>query len=88
MRAEPCEKGQLLAADQDIDRINLNDTHLFDQLAQMAPINSTSRPWVVEPLGPERNPPSLSLREPRHQTIVAQPSSQTRQPFQLGSDPN
>lgn len=88
MRAEPSKEWQLLAADQDIDRVDLDDADLFDKLAQMTTIDSPTRPWVVEPLRPECNPPSLSVGELRHRAIVAQPGSPARQPFQLGSDAN
>ena len=86
MRAEPCEKRQLLTTDQNIDRVDLNDAHLFDELAQMAAINTTGGPGVIEPLRPQRNPASLSVRELSHQAIIAQ--LQCPPPFQLGSDPN
>ncbi len=59
MRPEAGEQRQFLAAHQDVDRIDLDQTDPVEDLAQMSPIDPPSRAPIGEALGAQRDSPRL-----------------------------
>ena len=55
MRSQPGEQWQLLAAYEDVDRVDLDDPHPVDDAAEMTAVDTTSGPRIVEPLRGERD---------------------------------
>ena len=63
MRPEPGKQRKLLAPNEDIDRVDLNEPHTIDGSSQMPTINSASRSRVGEALSAESNPTRLGTGE-------------------------
>ncbi len=57
--AQPGEQRELLAAHQDVDRIDLDETHAIEHPAQVPTVDPTGGPRFGEALGPQRDPPGL-----------------------------
>ncbi len=80
VRAEPGEQRQLLAANQHVDRVDLDQSDPVEQASEVAPIDTPGRPPVGEALCSERDPARLCTRQRdsrsrrgRHRSAAAGP---------------
>src|ERR1700722_15623851 len=76
IRGKAREQRHVVAAAEDVHRIDLQDADTGQDPANMARIDPSGRAWVGEALGTERDPASLALRQPRQR--ARHPSSMDR----------
>ena len=63
MRTEACEERQLLAANQDVDRVDLDQPHAIERATEVPPIDAALRPRVGEALRAECDAARSSERD-------------------------
>jgi len=60
---QPCEEWELLAADEDVDRVDLDQPDPVEHTPEVTAVDSPGRARIGETLGAEREPPRPDGRQ-------------------------